>query len=110
MNRNEILNLVNKVNGLKKSKDNTLPVNSFFLDKDEILCYSNEVGDSRYPYYQDGLVLFAHSDGYIDCIEGDFNIFKVAHYNEDASVAFFGGEKYKDGFMPVSITGAGRQL
>ena len=81
MTKNEILNLTKKVKELKKGKENTLPGNSYFLDKDEILCYPRKVGDSRYPYYNDGLVLFAHSDGYLDCVEGDFNIFKCALYN-----------------------------
>ena len=110
MTKNELLNLSKKVKDLRKNSDTALPENSFFLDKDEIICYPRENGDSRYPYYNDGLVLFAHSDGYIDCIEGGFNIFKCAHYNEDACVAFFAGEKKGDVFNPISITGAARQL
>lgn len=110
MTKYEVLNLTKKVKELKKGKENILPCSSYFLDKDEILCYPRAVGDSRYPYYKDGLVLFVHSDGYMDCVEGDFNIFKCAHYNEDANIAFFAGEKLNDYFFPISITGAAQQL
>ena len=110
MTKNEILKLTQKVKELKKGKENTLPQNSYFLDKDEILCYPSTVGDSRYPYYKDGFVLFAHSNGYMDCIEGNFNIFKSAVYNEDAVIAFFGGEKINGHFFPISVTGAAHQL
>lgn len=110
MQKSEILNLINKVHLLKKDRTNALPGNSYFLDKDEIICYPRSNGDSRYPYYHDGLVLFAHSDGYIDCVEGDFNVFKSAVFNEDTNVAFFAGEKYGDAFFPYSITGAAQQM
>ncbi len=110
MTKNEILRLVEKVKHLKKGRENTLPCNSFFLDRDEILCYPRNIGDSRYPYYNDGLVLFAHSDGYMDCVEGDFNVFKCANYNEDTNIAFFAGEPRGDDFVPISITGAAHQL
>ncbi len=110
MTKSEILELISKVHNLKKGKENTLPNNSYFLSEDEILCYPNENGDSRYPYHKDGLVLFAHSDGYLDCIEGAFNLFKCANYNEDTPIAFFAGEKCDGGFFPYSITGAARQL
>ncbi len=110
MTKLEILELVGKVHSLKKSKENTLPNNSYFLSENEILCYPNENGDSRYPYHKEGLVLFAHSDGYLDCVEGAFNLFKCANYNEDTPIAFFAGEKFDGGFFPYSITGAARQL
>lgn len=110
MNKNEILELISRVHALKKSSENSLPENSYFLDTDTVLCYPCRHGQSRYPYYNDGLVLFAHSGGYIDCVDSIFNIFKPAHYNEDASVAFFAGEKRGEQYFPVSVTGAARQL
>ena len=110
MNKEEILSLVHRIHSLEKNKTNTLPANSYFLDKNEILCMKRDIGDSRYPYYNDGLTLFAHSDGYIDCVEGDFNIFKCAVYNEDSPVAFFVGDKRGECFFPVSVTGAAHQL
>lgn len=110
MTKNEILELVKKVHLLKRGKENSLPDNSFFLEEDTILCYPRKFGDSRYPYKKNGLVMFAHSNGYIDCTDGAYNVFKIVNHNEDTSIAFFAGEKYEDGFFPLSITGAARQM
>ncbi|MBR4880507.1 MAG: hypothetical protein IKU19_01150 [Clostridia bacterium] len=102
----KVKEIVSKVNDLRKTKDNTLPDNSYFLDDGSVLCYPRKYGDSRYPYQTDGLVLFAHTNGYIDVTEGMFNVFRQAHYNEDTVIGFFGGLKRDDAYMPVSITGA----
>ncbi len=110
MTKSEILKLVEKVHKLDKCRKTALPDHSYFLEEDTIVCYPRRYGDSRYPYYQDGLVLFAHTSGYMDCVDGMFNIFPSSDYNEDASVAFFGGEKQGEHFVPVSVTGAARQL
>ena len=110
MTREEIVKIVEKVKSFQKNRGNTLPDNSYFLDSDEVLCYPRQYGDSRYPYYQNGLVLFAHTSGYIDCVKGVLEIFKCSYFNEDTPVAFFLGEKTEDGFFPISITGAARQL
>ena len=102
----KVKEIVSKVNDLRKTKDNTLPDNSYFLDDGSVLCYPRKYGDSRYPYQTDGLVLFAHTNGYIDVTEGMFNVFRQAHYNEDTVIGFFGGIKKDDIYMPVSVTGA----
>ena len=102
----KVKEIVSKVNALRKTKDNTLPDNSYFLDDGSVLCYPRKYGDSRYPYQTNGLVLFAHTNGYIDVTEGMFNVFRQAHYNEDTVIGFFGGLKKEDSYMPVSITGA----
>ncbi len=110
MTKKEIIDLVNKVHSLKKDATTTLPDNSYFLDKDTILCYPRQYGDSRYPYYCGGLIMFPHSSGYIDCNIGAMNVFKNCQFTEDTPVAFFAGEKTDDGYFPYSITGAARQL
>ena len=110
MNANEIKKITEAVNNLVKTSDNSLPDNSFILDENAVLCYPRKYGDTRYPYYNDGLVMFAHSGGYIDCVEGMFNIFRIQHYNEDTPVCFYAGEPTSEGFFPVSVTGAARQL
>lgn len=110
MTKIEILELVEKVHKFKKSKENTLPDNSYFLDEDTILCYPRKYGISRYPYYQDGLVMFPNTNGDIHCVDGPFTIFKNNEYSEEANTGFFAGEKYGEGFMPISVTGANRQL
>ena len=76
MTKEEILQLSQKVHNLKKDENNSLPDNSYFIDDSSILCYRRKYGDTRYPYYNDGLVLFAHADGRVDCVEGMFNILK----------------------------------
>lgn len=111
MNKQEILNLVQSVKNLKKDKSNALPNNSYFLNFDSVVCFPNSYGDSRYPYDKDGLVLFAHSDGFIDCVEGITNIFRPVYGGLDQnSLCLYGGEKFEDGFTPISITGAEAQL
>ena len=102
----KIKEIVSKVEHLRKTKDNTLPDNSYFLDDGSVLCYPRKYGDSRYPYQTDGLVLFAHTNGYIDVTEGMFNVFRQAHYNEDTVIGFFGGVEKNGEYMPISITGA----
>lgn len=110
MTKIEILELVEKVHSFKKSKNNTLPDNSYFLDEDTILCYPRKYGVSRYPYYSDGLVMFPNTNGDIHCVDGPFTIFKNNEYSEEANTGFFAGEKHGDGFMPISVTGANCQL
>ena len=110
MKREEILNIVEKVHSLQKSRANTLPDHSYFLDDTTILCYPRQYGDSRYPYQCDGLTLYAHTSGYIDCSDGLLNIFRTLEVGEDAPICFFAGEKHAKDFFPISITGAARQL
>lgn len=103
----KIKEIVSKVDSLKKDKNNSLPDNSYFMDDASVLCYPRKYGDSRYPYHNDGMVMFAHTNGYIDVTEGMFNVFRQAHYNEDTVIAFFGGIARNDGsYLPVSVTGA----
>lgn len=98
------------VRDLKATKENTLPDNSYFLPDSSVLCYPRKYGESRYPYYSDGLVMFARSSGYIDINEGTFHVFRTANYNEDAVIGFFAGEERKEGYFPLSVLGAGKQL
>ncbi|MBE6573431.1 MAG: hypothetical protein E7652_03455, partial [Ruminococcaceae bacterium] len=102
--------IVSMVRALEPSKENTLPDNSYFLADASVLCYPRKYGESRYPYYSDGLVMFARSSGYIDINEGMFHVFRTANYNEDAVIAFFAGEKRGEEYFPLSVTGAGKQL
>lgn len=88
-----------------------LPGNAFFLNDNDVLCCERTTGTSRYPYDADGLVVWAHDNGYIDACESTFTIFKTAHFAEDPSIGFFAGIPLEDGnFYPISIFGASRQL
>ncbi|MBQ7715735.1 MAG: hypothetical protein IJT70_07695 [Clostridia bacterium] len=87
-----------------------LPGNACFMDGDKVLCLDRERGESRYPYSEDGLVVWLHSTGYIDACESIFTIFKASNFGEGPHVAFFGGIEDGKGYFPVSVTGAARQL
>lgn len=88
-----------------------LPGNAYFLNENDILCCERTTGTSRYPYDADGLVVWAHDNGYIDACESTFTIFKTAHFAEDPSIGFFAGIPLDDGsFYPISVFGASRQL
>ena len=87
-----------------------LPGGACFIGNDKVLCLDRERGESRYPYSEDGLVLWVRSTGYIDACESVFTIFKTSNFGEGPHVAFFGGLKRDDGYFPVSVTGAARQL
>lgn len=111
MQKEEILKLVENVKNMKKEKSNALPNNSYFLNNDTVVCFPNSYGDSRYPYDRDGLVLFAHSDGFIDCVESTVNVFRPVYGGlEQNSLSLFGGEYNGKDFTPISITGAEAQL
>lgn len=111
MKKQEIMQLVEAVHSMKKDKSTTLANNSFFLANDTIVCFPNPYGDSRYPYECDGLALYTHSNGYIDCVESMLNVFRpTAGGLEENAVVFFAGEKSEQGYIPISITGASSQL
>ena len=91
--------------------DKKLPQNTFYLNENDILCCERDRGESRYPYDADGLVVWAHSSGYIDACESTFTVFKTAHYSEDPSIGFFAGIPLDNGeFYPISVLGSSRQL
>lgn len=109
MNSEFIFDLLNRIKE-SKNKAGELPGNACFLGDDMVLCLDRERGESRYPYSEDGLVVWLHSTGYIDACESKFNIFKPANFGEGPHVAFFGGLKKEKGYFPVSVTGAARQM
>ena len=110
MFKQELTALLGRVHAMDKSAATALPNHSYYLDKDTVVCFPTDNGDSRHPYYNDGVLLTPHSSGYIDCTDGSFNIFKKCNFNEDAPVAFFAGECLGDCWFPYSVTGAGRQM
>lgn len=102
----EVLYLYNKIINFKPGENNTLPENTFFLDDDLILCKDRKYGDSRTPYTNDGLTLWAHASGNLSVNETTFFIFNPTLEGKQPSVTFFGGVKNeKDEYDFVSITG-----
>ena len=111
MKKETLLELLGKIKEVEKEPEraDALPRNTFYLDKDMVLCCRRDEGESRFPYDSDGLVVWLHSTGFIDACESTFTIFRTANFGEESPVAFFGGLERGDGkYIPVSITGAGR--
>ena len=112
MNKENILETLRQIHDYEKNPDvrRTLVQGSFYLEDSRVVCTPRAYGESRYPYDRDGLVIWAHSDGYIDVCESLFNVFRNAMYNEDTPVCFWGGIPVGEGkYYPVSVTGAARQ-
>lgn len=111
--KDKLLKLLNDIHATLADPvpEATLPQDSYILPSGDILALPREFGDSRFPYDADGLMIWAHTTGYIDACESTFTLFKSAHYNEDAVTVFFAGEQREDGFFdPISITGCDRAL
>lgn len=106
----EVLRLLDELSSIEENAPASLPRRTYFMKGGEIAALPCEGGESRYPYDTDGLVLWAKSSGYIESCESLFTIFRPAHFGEDPSVAFFGGIEKGDEFIPLSVTGAARQL
>ena len=104
--RIKVKDLIGKVKELKK--ENKLPSESYFLNKDEIVCYKREFGDARYPYSYDGLTLWAYSSGNVKIEESMFNVILNFTEGKEPNLAFYLGQKTADGYFPVSLTGAGK--
>lgn len=104
--KNKIEQLITNIKEIKN--ENKLPSNSYFLNKDEIVCYKRDFGDARYPYSCDGLTLWAYSSGNIKIEESMFNINLDFTEGKEPNIAFYMGEKSENGYFPVSITGVGK--
>lgn len=110
MKKQTLLELLDRVKTAEKEKTGKLPGNSYFLGDDRILCLERERGESRYPYDTDGLVVWLHSNGWIDACESTFTIFRTSNFGEESPVQFFGGIQSGDGtYFPISVTGASKQ-
>ena len=113
MDKNYILSLLAQIKKVQTDPAGAdmLPRNSFYLDYDKVVCCKRDIGESRYPYDSDGLVVWLRSTGFIDALESTFTIFKTANFGEESAVSFFGGVKKDNGeYFPVSVTGSSRQM
>ncbi len=110
--KEKILSLLCDIENLKNKniEDVKLPENVYYLNDFDILCCDRYIGESRYPYYMDGLTLWAHSTGQIASNESNFVIFRTAALGEGANVDFWGGIKNGEEWIPVSITGVTKPL
>lgn len=110
--KEKIYSLLEDIKALstKNPEEYTLPDNVFYLNDTDILCLERHGGESRYPYEMDGLNLWVHSTGHVCANESNFVIFRTASQQEEPSVEFWGGIKKDGEWVPVSITGATKQL
>ncbi|MBR6649943.1 MAG: hypothetical protein IKL36_00870, partial [Clostridia bacterium] len=90
MDKNTVLSLLAEIKKAEKEGSGKLPQNSFYLDYDKVVCCKREIGESRFPYDSDGLVVWLRSTGFIDALESTFNIFKTANFGEESAVSFYG--------------------
>lgn len=109
MEKSYLSNLIKEIEAAKASGQGKIPGNAYYMEGDRVLCGERTLGESRFPYSEDGLVVWLRSTGFIDACESKFTIFRTANFGEESPVEFFGGIK-TDEYFPVSITGAGRQL
>ena len=80
-----------------------------FLGGQKVLAFPQRRGDCRYPYGEDGLLLWACSSGYLYSAESSFHIFEKKEEGKQPVLCFYGGCKKGQSYDPVSLTGAGRR-
>ncbi|MBR6916675.1 MAG: hypothetical protein IKN38_00690 [Clostridia bacterium] len=106
----ELLNEINETVSDAR-EDATLPQNTFFLKDEKILALPRQYGESRYPYDEDGYVVWAYQNGFIFAVDSLFTIFRQSNYGEEPVVNFFAGVERGNGeYFPISILGGARSL
>ncbi len=95
----------------EKTSRQKMTGNAYFMKDGSVLCMERKNGESRFPYANDGYILWAHSTGHIQVKSGIFNVFKPVYDSNDVSVEFFAGIQAADGtYFPVSLLGSAKQL
>jgi len=88
-----------------------LPGNAFFMKSGDVLCLDRQKGESRFPYANDGYIMWAHSTGHIHVKSGIFNVFKPVYDSNEINVEFFVGIQNKSGnYFPISLLGGAKQM
>ena len=109
----KIKELLSEIEEVLRADDpsSALPQNTFYLKDERILAMPRKYGESRFPYDEDGFVVWAYQNGYITAVDSIFTILRSSNYGEEPVVNFFAGIKRDDGtFLPLSILGGARQL
>ena len=98
----ELLEKVYKIRTDSKADyEGRLPENCWFISDDEVVCFDRKYGDSRYPYEQDGLQLWAYASGGLQILEGGFNIVLDSFFGGNVpKLSFFAGRKEREGYFP----------
>ncbi len=88
---------------LKIDADNKMPGGVYVLDRNHLLAYPRDNGDSRFPYGQGGFNFWVHASGYMHSNEGLFSHFVRSAHGQEPNIAFFAGLPRGDSFQPVSL-------
>ena len=107
-----VLQLLQKIKTFEENPASVrkLPDNTYYMDNDYILCGKRQFGISRYPYEQDGLVVWVSDNGHITGNESELTVFRPSYTDEVPCVGFFMGIKQPCGnYFPVSATEANAQ-
>ena len=106
----ELLKEIKKTVSENRSEQK-IPGNVFFMKDGNVLCLERHKGESRFPYANDGYILWVHSTGHIHVKSGVFNVFKPVYDGNNINAEFIAGIKTADGsYFPISLTGAAKQL
>ena len=106
--QNEVISLLKECKRIIKeqSPDSSLVSNCFYLKGNKILALRNPCGDSRYPYTNDGLTLWAYASGNIVINQSNFFISPLTIEGKEPYINFYAGIKNKKGqYDYFSLTG-----
>ncbi|MDY4849608.1 MAG: hypothetical protein SO176_05095 [Bacilli bacterium] len=105
----EINNIIFLTRSKKQYRDGYINENCYFLNDDYILCEYRDHGDSRYPYIEDGLNIWAHSSGYISINESNFFIIPPALEGKEPFFNVLSGIKKNSKYEISSILGVNEE-
>ena len=81
---------IRKIKSMKETGAKApLASNHFFLEDESVLAYPRTEGDSRQPYQNDGVAVWAYGSGYIRVLDGKLSIFPEVNEGEEPRIAFF---------------------
>lgn len=98
-----------EIRRLENAEAGKLPGNAFFMRNGEVLCLERKDGVSRFPYGKDGFTIWVYSSGYVSVNESTFYVFLGSEEGKEPYLAFYAGEKRKDGtYERISLMGGGK--
>ncbi|MGM9874274.1 MAG: GH36-type glycosyl hydrolase domain-containing protein [Bacilli bacterium] len=101
----ELKHILSLTREKKLYKEGYINENCYFLNDDYILCEYRDHGDSRYPYIEDGLNIWAHSSGYISINESNFFLIPPALEGKEPFFNVISGIKKNNKYETSSILG-----
>ncbi len=106
----ELLKEVKELLAADSSKQR-IPGNTFFMKEGNVLCLDRQNGETRFPYANDGYILWAHSTGHFHVKSGIFNVFRPIYDGNEINVEFIVGiQDEKGDYFPLSLSGGAKQV